>query len=146
MFQPFFTASVIFEIFQTAIVLGYAAVYNTYMKRVIDDEEELPKFIQLNLNFNLPKRYKYEDYNYEICDKVKDDNMVNNINFVSFDIDKTKKLYYNKGNQEVRSDAPRYAKYLIMLTLTGKELQNYCKGGDEVMTAYAKRFNELTTH
>ena len=31
MFQPFFTASVIFEIFQTAIVLGYAAVYNVYI-------------------------------------------------------------------------------------------------------------------
>ena len=101
------------------------AVYQTYMKRVIDDDNELPAFIQLNLNSNLPKRYKYEDYDYEICDKVKEDNMVNNINLISFDIDKVTKKYYNKGNQKALEDASRYAKYLIMLNLTGEELQNY---------------------
>ena len=127
-----------------------SAIYHTYMKRNIyndddiNDDEELPKFIQLNLNYNFPKRYKYEDYDYEVCDKVKEDNMVNNINFITYNVDKVTEKYYNKGNQKVREDAPRYAKYLIMLNLTGEELQNYCKGGDEVMTAYAKRFNDLT--
>ena len=51
--------------------------------------------------------------------------MVNNINLISFDIDKVTKKYYNKGNQKALEDASRYAKYLIMLNLTGEELQNY---------------------
>ena len=32
-----------------------------------------------------------------------------------------------------------------MLKLAGKELEEYCKGGDEVMTEYVKRVTELTS-
>ena len=121
-----------------------SSVYSKYMKRGMPIDE-MPKFIQLNLNTNLPKYYKYPDYEYEAYSKEREDYYVDNIKIITYNVDKIVEKYYNKDNQEVLENAPRYAKYLTMLKLAGKELEEYCKGGDEVMTEYVKRVTELTS-
>ena len=104
-----------------------SALYGAYTDagRKLDN---MPNFYQLNLNTNLPKYYNDKNYEYEVYDKENNNSYVDNIKIITYNVDKIKELYYNKGNGEVRKDAPRYAKYLIMLKLNGEELKNYCKG------------------
>lgn len=124
---------------------GYiSSVYGTYLDSG-KALKNMPNFIQVNLNTNLPKYFKNKYYEYGIFDEERKEYFVDNQKIIMFNVDKIKKLYYNKGNQEVLENAPRYAKYLIMLHLTGEELKNYCKGDDEVMATYNKKFNKLTT-
>ena len=104
---------------------------------------ELPDFVQINLNAHLPKYYYAKHYNYKVYDRRHKNFMTKKVTFDTFNIDKIVELYYNKGNREVREDAPPYAKYLIMLILNGEELKEICKG-DEMMEKYEKKFNDLT--
>ncbi len=67
------------------------------------------------------------------------------IDIITYNIDKIVELYYNKDNHEVREGAPRYARYLIMLKLSGEELDKYCEKGDDFMKEYNKKFKKLTT-
>ncbi len=77
--------------------------------------------------------------------KKRDEYYVDNLKIITYNIDKIVELYYNEGNHEVREGAPRYARYLIMLKLSGEELDKYCEKGDEFMKEYNKKFKKLTT-
>ena len=121
--------------------LYLSALSLSYAKRG-EDLNDMPKFIQLNLNTNIPK-YKKEHLNYyEIYDKEYLEKFIDEIKFISYNVDKIFELYYNKGNRKVREEAPRYAKYIIMLKLPYEELKEYCKG-DEMMEKYANKINDL---
>ena len=120
------------------------SVYNSYIDKG-KYYKDMPNIIQLNLNENLPKYFNNQKYQYEVYDKERDEYYVNNLKIITYNIDKIVELYYNKGNHEVREDAPRYARYLIMLKLSGEELDKYCEKGDEFMKEYNKKFKKLTT-
>ena len=113
---------------------------NRFIK--LDKKYKTYDFIQLNLNCNLPKYYSTSDYNYKIYDKESHTYFLKNVKFIMISLDKLMEIYYNKGNNEVRKNTPDYAKYLIMLKLSGQKLEEYCKG-DELMEAYNKRYKEL---
>ena len=120
------------------------SVYNAYVDKG-KDYKDMPNIIQLNLNENLPKYFNNQKYQYEVYDKERDEYYIDNLKIITYNIDKIVELYYNKGNHEVREGAPRYARYLIMLKLSGEELDKYCEKGDEFMKEYNKKFKKLTT-
>ena len=120
------------------------SVYNAYVDKG-KYYKDMPNIIQLNLNENLPKYFNNQKYQYEVYDKERDEYYIDNLKIITYNIDKIVELYYNKGNHEVREGAPRYARYLIMLKLSGEELDKYCEKGDEFMKEYNKKFKKLTT-
>ena len=115
-----------------------SSICSTYLDKG-DNLKNIPNFLQLNLNSALPKRYEANSYRYEVYDKMHDIKYIDKVKFITFNIDKIKENYYNKGNKQL----PKKLKYLIMLKLTGEELKKFCKG-DEFMEEYERKYTELT--
>ena len=117
---------------------GYlGAAYNAAMV-VSKDINKMPFFLQINLTWNLPKKFKDAPLiEYEVHDKVYDSLYVDNLKILVYNMDYFKRIYYNKNIKEKD-------KHLLMLDLTGEELKKIC-GGNKIMEKFRKNVESLNS-
>lgn len=101
-----------------------------------EDYSKMNNYIQINFTCNLPK-YKPELGKYTLTDKKSGIEYIDNLTIYEYNVDKMKKMCYNKGNHEYD--------FIAMLNSDKKELEKIC-GGNKYMEKFKEEVEKLNNN